>query len=104
MEKRLGFKSFLNVDYAPGMPDQVKKNAKKRKGDGDTTGVVEAVKWNDKGGWYIHHKSDPEKAQTNITGKVIYYSSKKDAERAILNMPATKARDLKVNLDLGAHG
>lgn len=43
MEKRLGFKSFLNVDYAPGMPDQVKKNAKRRKRDGDTTGVVEST-------------------------------------------------------------
>lgn len=30
---KLGFKDFLNVDYAPGMPDLIKKNAKKRKGD-----------------------------------------------------------------------
>ena len=29
----VGFKDFLNVDYAPGMPDLIKKNAKKRKGD-----------------------------------------------------------------------
>jgi hypothetical protein len=31
MAKKLGFKNFLTVDYAPGMPDQIKKNAKKRK-------------------------------------------------------------------------
>ena len=31
MDKKLGFKDFLTVDYAPGMPDQIKKNAKKRK-------------------------------------------------------------------------
>jgi len=28
---KLGFKDFLNVDYAPGEPDQIKKNAKRRK-------------------------------------------------------------------------
>lgn len=33
---KLGFKDFLTVDYAPGMPDQVKKNAKKRKMDTPT--------------------------------------------------------------------
>ena len=33
---KLGFKDFLAVDYAPGMPDLIKKNAKKRKQD--TTG------------------------------------------------------------------
>ena len=33
MAKKLDFKDFLNVDYAPGMPDLIKKNAKKRKGD-----------------------------------------------------------------------
>ena len=33
MAKNLDFKDFLNVDYAPGMPDLIKKNAKKRKGD-----------------------------------------------------------------------
>ena len=31
MGKKLGFKDFLSVDYAPGEPDQVKYNAKKRK-------------------------------------------------------------------------
>ena len=31
MDKKLGFKDFLAVDYAPGMPDVIKKNAKKRK-------------------------------------------------------------------------
>ena len=31
MDKKLGFKDFLSVDYAPGEPDQVKYNAKKRK-------------------------------------------------------------------------
>ena len=31
MAKKLGFKDYLNVDYAPGEPDQVKYNAKKRK-------------------------------------------------------------------------
>jgi hypothetical protein len=36
MDKKLGFKDFLAVDYAPGMPDIIKKNAKKRKQD--TTG------------------------------------------------------------------
>jgi len=33
MAKKLDFKDFLTVDYAPGMPDLIKKNAKKRKGD-----------------------------------------------------------------------
>ena len=33
MAKKLGFKDFITVDYAPGMPDLIKKNAKKRKGD-----------------------------------------------------------------------
>tara|TARA_R110002153_G_scaffold40415_2_gene115728 strand:+ start:1064 stop:1582 length:519 start_codon:yes stop_codon:yes gene_type:complete len=28
---KLGFKDFLNVDYAPGEDDQIKKNAKRRK-------------------------------------------------------------------------
>ena len=31
MTKKLGFKDYLNVDLAPGEPDQVKRNAKKRK-------------------------------------------------------------------------
>ena len=31
MDKKLGFKDFMSVDYAPGEPDQVKYNAKKRK-------------------------------------------------------------------------
>jgi len=30
---KLDFKDFMSVDYAPGMPDLVKKNAKKRKSD-----------------------------------------------------------------------
>lgn len=33
MAKKLDFKDFLTVDYAPGMPGQIKKNAKKRKMD-----------------------------------------------------------------------
>ena len=33
MAKKLGFKDFITVDYAPGMPDLIKKNAKKRKSD-----------------------------------------------------------------------
>lgn len=33
MAKKLGFKDFLTVDYAPGMPDEIKKRAKKRKMD-----------------------------------------------------------------------
>jgi hypothetical protein len=33
MAKKLDFKDFLTVDYAPGMPDLIKKNAKKRKLD-----------------------------------------------------------------------
>jgi len=33
MAKKLDFKDFLTVDYAPGMPDLIKKNAKRRKGD-----------------------------------------------------------------------
>ena len=33
MAKKLGFKDFLVVDYAPGMPDLIKKRAKKRKMD-----------------------------------------------------------------------
>lgn len=33
MAKKLDFKDFLSVDYAPGEPGQIKKNAKKRKQD-----------------------------------------------------------------------
>ena len=33
MAKTLDFKDFLNVDYAPGMPDLIKRNTKKRKHD-----------------------------------------------------------------------
>jgi len=33
MVKKLSFKDYLAVDYAPGMPDQIKYNAKKRKYD-----------------------------------------------------------------------
>lgn len=33
MAKKLGYNDFLNVDYMPGEPDLVKKNAKKRKQD-----------------------------------------------------------------------
>ena len=33
MANKLGFKDFLSVDYAPGMPDEIKHNAKKRKTD-----------------------------------------------------------------------
>lgn len=40
---KLGFKDFLNVDYAPGMPDEVKRNAKKRKMDTPTGNTGESV-------------------------------------------------------------
>jgi len=43
MAKKLGFKDFLNVDYAPGEPDQVKINAKKRKKDIPTGNTNEEV-------------------------------------------------------------
>jgi len=33
MAKKLGFKDFIVVDYAPGMPDIIKKKYKKRHGD-----------------------------------------------------------------------
>jgi hypothetical protein len=36
VEKKLKFKDFLAVDYVPGMPDLIKKNAKKRKMDAGT--------------------------------------------------------------------
>lgn len=39
----IGFKDFLNVDYAPGMPDLVKRNAKKRKQDIPTGNTGESV-------------------------------------------------------------
>lgn len=39
----LGFRDFLNVDYAPGMPDLIKKNAKKRKMDIPTGNTGESV-------------------------------------------------------------
>ena len=35
---KLKFRDFLNVDYAPGMPDIIKKNAKKRKADSGPSG------------------------------------------------------------------
>jgi len=43
MAKKLGFKDFLNVDYAPGMPDEIKKNAKKRKVDTPTGNTNEEL-------------------------------------------------------------
>lgn len=43
MAKKIDFKDFLTVDYAPGMPDLIKRNAKKRKsGDTETSAVGEA--------------------------------------------------------------
>ena len=43
MAKKLNFKDFLAVDYAPGEPDQVKLNAKKRKKDIPTGNTNESV-------------------------------------------------------------
>ena len=43
MVKKLKFKDFLSVDYVPGEPDLVKKNAKKRKQDIPTGNTSEAV-------------------------------------------------------------
>ena len=44
MAKKLDFKDFLNVDYAPGMDPIIKKAAKKRKSDEtETSGPSEAV-------------------------------------------------------------
>ena len=44
MAKNLDFKDFLTVDYAPGMPGLIKKNAKKRKSnETQTSGPSESV-------------------------------------------------------------
>ena len=43
MAKKLGFKDYLNVDYAPGEPDQVKHNAKKRKVEAKEVDMKEAL-------------------------------------------------------------
>ena len=44
MAKKLDFKDFLTVDYAPGMDPLIKRNAKKRKGnDTETSAVGEAT-------------------------------------------------------------
>jgi hypothetical protein len=44
MAKKLDFKDFLNVDYAPGMDPIIKKAAKKRKSnETETSGPSEAV-------------------------------------------------------------
>jgi len=40
MAKKLDFKDYLTVDYTPGEPDLVKKNAKKRKSDDTATSAV----------------------------------------------------------------
>lgn len=43
-KKDIGFKDFLTVDYAPGMPDLIKRNAKKRKAsETETSGPSEAT-------------------------------------------------------------
>lgn len=43
-DKKLDFKDFLTVDYAPGMDPLIKRNAKKRKGgDTETSGPAESV-------------------------------------------------------------
>jgi hypothetical protein len=44
-EKKLSFKDFLTVDYAPGMDPIIKKNAKKRKTE--TSSVGESVDVNE---------------------------------------------------------
>lgn len=44
MAKKLDFKDFLTVDYAPGMDPLIKRNAKKRKSDEtETSGPSEAT-------------------------------------------------------------
>lgn len=44
MPKKLGFKDFLLVDYKPGEPDLIKKNAKKRKKEeGETSESTSAM-------------------------------------------------------------
>jgi len=43
MAKPLKFKDFLTVDYTPGMPDLISKNAKKRKMDTPTGNTGEGV-------------------------------------------------------------
>lgn len=43
LPKTMGFKTFLNVDYAPGQDPLIKKNAKKRKGADVDSGVVESM-------------------------------------------------------------
>lgn len=44
MNEKLKFKDFLSVDYTPGMPGQISKNAKKRKQDIPTGNTGESVK------------------------------------------------------------
>lgn len=44
MNEKLNFKDFLSVDYTPGMPGQISKNAKKRKQDIPTGNTGESVK------------------------------------------------------------
>jgi hypothetical protein len=48
-KKPLSFKDFLTVDYAPGQPELVKKNAKKRKVDsgGGTNAEYQSVQYDD---------------------------------------------------------
>lgn len=47
MAKKLDFKDFLTVDYAPGMDPIIKRNAKKRKGeDTETSGPAESTEVN----------------------------------------------------------
>ncbi len=44
MAKPIGFKNFMTVDYAPGMPDEIKYMAQKRKrkpGEGGATEDIE---------------------------------------------------------------
>ena len=44
MAKPLSFKNFITVDYTPGEPEEVSRNAKKRKMDTPTGNTGESVK------------------------------------------------------------
>jgi hypothetical protein len=43
MAKPIGFKSYMTVDYAPGMPDEIKYMAQKRKRKPNEGGATEDV-------------------------------------------------------------
>lgn len=101
MDKKLGFKDFLAVDYAPGMPDLIKKNAKKRKQDTPTGNTGEAVEDPIAGGkhapnigmgWTGKHRTIKDPAVKGKHVHVFQYTEQTEEVDEALTMQQRRAR------------